>query len=609
MTAGELYEFGPFRLDPAERRLLRDGIPVPLTPKCFDLLVVLVENAGHLLSRSELMERLWPDQFVEEANLSFNISELRKALGEGQDGAQWVETVRKQGFRFVAPVRRFAAGETASTPTVIARSHPRPAILAAVASAAVLVIVGVVLWMRRDVAAQREPVRTIAVLPFKPLVAAARDESLEMGMAETLITRLGAVRAVTVRPLSSVRRYTNLEIDPVAAGRALDVEAVIDGSIQRAGDRVRVTVRLTRVADGRALWNGTFDERFTDIFDVQDAISGQATRSLALRLSAQETQRLNRRETVSAEAYEDYLRGRYSLGLRTEEGIRSAIESFRRAVALDPASASAYSALADAYALLTQYAGVAPQESFPAAKAAAERALALDDRLAEAHTSLAFVREAFDWNWAGAEAEYRRALALDRDSATAHHRYGVFLTMMGRFDAGLRELEEARRLEPLSVIISADKGMASYMARRYDRAANELRATIQMDPGFGRAHVNLAECLLQKKMFAEALAEAQEVARLSGGKRSALLAYCYGVMGRREDALRILEGIRPTQPFYVAAAYAAVGDSAAAFATLEKGIDQRAYMLRLRVDPSLDPLRTDPRFASLMKRTGLDSTP
>jgi DNA-binding winged helix-turn-helix (wHTH) protein/TolB-like protein len=473
MTARQLYEFGPFRLDPAERRLLRDGSPVALTPKCFDLLVVLVESAGHLLSKSELMERVWPQQFVEETNLSVNISELRKALGEGQDGAQYVETVRKQGFRFVAPVRTIESAEAVSTTPTVAVRNRRPAIVIAVAAAVVFVVAGAVLWMRRDVAPSRAPIRTIAVLPFKPLVAAARDESLEMGMADTLITRLGAVRAVTVRPLSSVRPYTKLDNDPVAAGRKLDVEAVIDGSIQRAADRIRVTVRLTLVADGSSLWSGTFDERFTDIFDVQDAIAAQVTRSLALRLSAGEAQRLNRRETTSASAYEDYLRGRYSLALRTEEGIRGAIASFRRAVALDPASASAYSGLADSYALLSQYAGVAPDESFPAAKAAAERALALDDTLADAHTSLAFVREAFDWNWNGAEAGYRRALALDPESAVAHHRYGVFLTMMGRFDEGARELEQARRIEPLSVIISADNGMASYLARRYDRAIEQ----------------------------------------------------------------------------------------------------------------------------------------
>ena len=339
MAARELYDFGPFRLDPAERRLLRDGSPVSITPKCFDLLVVLVDSAGHLVTKSELMERLWPGQFVEETNLSFNISELRKALGEGQEGAQYVETVRKQGFRFVAPVRKVAAGEAASTTPDVARRRHTPGIVAAIGL--VIVIAGVVLWMRRDTAPARDPIRTIAVLPFKPLLAGARDESLEMGMADTLITRLGAVRAVTVRPLSSVRRYTNLDVDPVATGHALGAEAVVDGSIQRAGDRVRVTVRLTRVSDGRALWNGTFDERFTDVFEVQDAISGQVTRALALRLSADETQRLNRRETVSAQAYEEYLRGRYSLGLRTEDGIRKAIESFRRAVALDPASASA----------------------------------------------------------------------------------------------------------------------------------------------------------------------------------------------------------------------------------------------------------------------------
>jgi DNA-binding winged helix-turn-helix (wHTH) protein/TolB-like protein/Tfp pilus assembly protein PilF len=595
MADGDLYAFGPFVLDPRERRLMRGETPVPLTPKCFDLLVVLIENRGQLLTKNRLMETLWPDRIVEEGNLSFNISELRRALGEGVDGVQYIETVRKQGFRFVAPV---------TVPEPVAQKSPgdrRRWLIPVVLSVALLALLPFLTWPRRET----PRVRTIAVLPFKPISANARDEALELGMADTLITRLGAVRSVTVRPLSEVRRFVNPDQDPLAAARQLDVDAVIDGSIQRAAERVRVNVRLTRLADARLLWSGTYDQEFTDIFAVQDAISEQVTRGLSLRLTDDEESRLARHETRDPNAYLAYLEGRFRLGKRSEESIRSAIESFRRAAAQDPSYAAAYSGLADSYSLLSQYADVLPSETFPAAKEAALQAMAIDDTLAEAHTSRAYVAEAFDWDWETAEREYRRALALDPSNAGAHHRLGVFLAMRGRFDEALREVHTARRLDPLSVIFRADAGMVNYLARRHDVAIGELRQAIAIEPTFVRAHANLAECLAQTGNLAEAVREAETVARLSGGKRSAILAYVYAVAGRKEDASQVLRSTHAVQPFYAAATQAALGDFDSAFAVLEQGYEHRADMIRMGVDPSLDSLRKDPRFAALVARVGL----
>ena len=647
MAGGDLYEFGAFRLEPTERRLSRSGTPVALTPKCFDLLVVLVENSGHLLSKGDLLARVWPNQFVEEGNLSFNISELRKLLGDGRDGVCYIETVRKKGFRFVAPVEKHpgldagstaddhgmsawgdekdetaksvvSTGEVAGATSVVAtlvagrRSSTRK-LLVGVLAAGALALSAYLLWMERTPTSAGKPFKTIAVLPFKPLVSAARDESLELGMAETLIGRIGVADAVSVRPIGAVRRYMDLEQDAAAAGRELGVEAVLDGHIQRAGGRVRVTARLVQVADGRQLWAGKFDEQFTDIFAVQDAISEQVARSLALRLSGEAERRLAHRDTRNPEAYELYLKGRFFLNKRTGLELEKAIDHFRQALAVDSHYALAYSGLADAYPLLSAPGDVPPRESFPLAKEAAERALSLDNTLAEAHTALAFVKEAFEWDFAGAEGEYRRAIDLDRDYATARQRYGMFLSIMGRFEEGLAELERARQLDPTSLIINADLGLANYFARRYDRCIEHLRNTIEMHPSSFRPHINLVGCYVQKGMFNDAIAEAQKalglMVRAGRGARS-ILSYSYAAAGREREARAILEewAAQPrrfAQPFSPAAAYAALGDSDNALELLELGYEQRAYMPRLAVDPALDSLRSDPHFQDLVRRVGL----
>lgn len=387
------YEFGPFSLDVGEGVLRREGRLVPLRPKDLELLRALLENSGRLLEKDELLRRVWPDSFVEEANLSYHVFTLRKVLGDDREASRYVETVPRRGYRFVA----------------------------------------------------------------------------------------NGIRDITMRPIGAVRRYTSLQQDPVAAGSELGASVVLDGSIQRAGDRIRVTLRLLRVDDGATLWTGHFDERFTDIFAVQDAISDQVTRSLVVRLNAEDNRRLAKRYTDNVAAYELYLKGRFSWNKRTEEGMRNAIEYFRQAVAIAPDYALAYSGLADSYALLSNSAsGVAPSEAFPQARRAAEQALALDEALAEAHTSLAFVKEAYDWDWVGAEREYRRALELDPNYASAHHRYGMFLCMMARCDRGLLELEQARRLDPTSMIINADAGLGLYIARRYDDAIDQLRKAVAL---------------------------------------------------------------------------------------------------------------------------------
>ena len=453
-----IYEFGDFRLDAARRLLTgRDGRPVPLTPKPFETLLYLVEHGGTVLDKDELLRAVWPDTAVEENNLSQCISQLRRALGEKPGQHRYIVTVSGRGFRFVAPVSVSTDGQAsagAATPSpgpeaersedlatdarrTAGRAGGLKSNLRFVALASVLFVglasAGLFLWRARtgtapasslESSAAPPPVpaassvKTVAVLPFKPLVQGAQDQALELGMADTLIAKLSNSREVVVRPISAVRRFGALEQDPQAAGRELNVEAVLDGHIQRRGERIRVTARLLNVGDGRQLWAGQFDEKMPDIFAVQDAISERVASALALTLTGEERSRIKRRDTGNVEAYQLCLRGRYFLSKRRPDALHRAVEHFRQAIALDPNYALAYAGLADAYGFLlnAEYGGMPPREMTPKAKEAALKAVALDDTLAEAHAVLGRIL-GFERDWHAAGRELQRAIELDPNSA------------------------------------------------------------------------------------------------------------------------------------------------------------------------------------------------
>ena len=651
----ETYEFGPFSLDPAEHVLRQDGRVVPLRPKDLDLLLALVQNSGRLLKKDELLTRVWPDSFVEEANLAQHVFTLRKVLGDDKEASRYIETVPRRGYRFIADVTvhpdprgpalvvraddipspgvsppsglegpavgisgaaaAAATGAAAGRPTRWSGALRNPVLLILVAAAVLALVLTTTIYSRlhgarSGVVAPRRHV--MAVLPFKAVVPGQRDEALELGMADTLITKLGSIRDLITRPIGAVRQYTSPTQDPLEAGRALGVDSVLDGSIQRSGDRIRVTVRLLRIEDGSTLWAGQFDEPFTDIFAVQDAISDQVAQALPLRISVDEKRRLAKRYTNNVAAYELYVKGRFFWNKRTDEGMRTAIEYFSQAVAMAPDYALAYSGLADTYALLSTVVGVAPSDTFPRARVAAERALALADPMAEAHTSLAFVKEAFDWDWAAAEREYRRALELDPNYASAHHRYGVFLCMMARCDEGLLHLEQARQLDPTSMIINADAGLGYYIARRYDDAIGQLRKAQELDPTSVRPRFYLVDCLALSGMFTAAIEEARRASELTGGRAASALAFSYAAAGKPAEALEILRRFEAeaqkayVSPLAPAAAYTALGDYDAAFRWLEEGIDRRAYVtVRVLTDPRFDALRSQSRYGHLLRRLGL----
>jgi len=481
-TAKHLYEFGSFRLDVTERVLTRDGQPVALTLKAFDTLLLLVENNGHIVTKEQLLKTIWPDSFVSEGVLSVNVFNLRKALS----AESLIETIPRRGYRFVAKVQ-----ETMAESAI--RNRP-------------------------------SAISTLAVLPLKTLSADCSNEYLGLGIADALITRLSKIQRLIVRPTSVVRKYLSLEQDTAEVARSLMVEAVLEGSIRQAGERIRILLQLVSPRDGTTLWAEQFDEQFNDIFTVEDRISEQVTRVLLKQLNSAEQQQLSQRATASSEAYRLYLQGRYFWNKRTEAALQKGAAYFQQAIQLDPNFALAWAGLADSELLGTSSAS--PQEAMPKAKAAVLKALELDDSLSEAHASLGRIKMAFDWDWAGAEPEFQCALALNPNYATGHQWYANFLLAVGRTAEAEAEIALACELEPFSLMLNCARGWVYHMSRQYDRAAEQYRHTLEMDPHFVMAQREIAFVYEQQERYNEALAMIQQAIR-EGGENPIVL----GILG------------------------------------------------------------------------------
>jgi DNA-binding winged helix-turn-helix (wHTH) protein/TolB-like protein/tetratricopeptide (TPR) repeat protein len=650
------YQFDAFELDPVRRVLLREDKAIALKPKVFETLLVLVRNSGRVMDKDELMQQVWPDTVVEEVNLAHNISVLRKALGQKADENRFIITVPGRGYGFVAEVEEIQRNATVSEyevtrsrlvveeatderevsdalPTYAdgagarllpakkpksnwAQTLPRRRLIFAAALVVVAMAIALGLLIYRSRPSQPQPfarITSIAVLPFKPLVAENRDESLELGMADTLIARLSNIREIRVRPISAVRRYAGLEQDAVAAGREQRVDAVIDGQIQKSGEKIRVTVRLVRVADGVPMWTNQFDENMSDIFRVQDSISERVTGVLALKLTGEEKERLARNHTDNTEAYQLYLKGRYFWNKRTGDAIKTGIDYFSQAVEADPDYALAYAGLAEAYVLLANYSDSTPQEAYSKARAATTKALKLNDRLAETHTALAYIKAGYDWDFAGAEREYQRALELNPNYPTAQNWYAEFLGLMGRSTESITGMRRALELEPLSLMINVELGDMLLFARQYDQAIEQYRKTLDLDSSFVRAHVQLGQVYGQKGQYEEAISELKKAISLNSEDNYAiqLLGYMYAISRRTSEAYKALEELKERAkrthvlPYDIAVIYVGLGEKDRAFEWLEKSFAERDEgLLYLRVDPALDSLRSDPRFADLLRRVG-----
>jgi TolB-like protein/Tfp pilus assembly protein PilF len=585
------YEFGPYLLDIAERQLLRSGTPLPLAPKVFDTLAVLVENYGKLLSKDALMRALWPDSFVEEATLARNVSDLRKALGETSGDEKYIETVPKVGYRFVALVK--SSTYTNSTLIVQRRTKSR-------------VIV--------EEIGEGQSVRSIAVLPFKQFTGGAMDDYLDLGLADALITRLTKVRRISVRPTSAIARYAGVNPDAVQVGRELGVDSVLDGTIQRAGDRIRVTVQLVDVNDGSVLWAEKFDEKFTEIFAVEDSISEQVARSLVLELTTDEQKLLRKRYTDDTDAYQLYLRGRYHWNKRSSESLRKGVEYFKKAIDLDPGFASAHAGLSDSYTLLVVREALPPDEGFAKAKASAEIALQIDDEFAEAHASLGHAM-LHNWEWNDAEEKLLKAIELNPGYPSAHHWYSEHLTAMGRCDESIAELELAAGLDPLSLVISADLGRAFYYARQYDQVQTQETKTLEMDPNFWLSYLNLGRAFTQQARHTEAITALHKAFEISRGTEAlSFLGFAYAASGRTDDALNTLRQLKAEEekdyvpPYHLAIVNAGLAKLDETFQLLERAFERHSVdLFTLAVEPMFDSIRGDQRYQSLVRRVGLEN--
>lgn len=630
-----IYEFSDFCLDVGRRLLLRgDGEPVPLTPKVFDTLLYLVEHSGSVLDKDTLMAAIWPDTVVEENNLSQNIYTLRRVLGEDRGEHRYILTVPGRGYRFIAHVTTLAGengqevGEV-SQPEVerFEESGPQPAeitgrrrnIIWSVAAAGVIIaglsLLGLYLWRSQRHLGPGAPIKTLAVLPFKPLVADNRNEALELGMTDTLIARLSNSETIVVRPITSVRRYGGMEQDSLVAGHELGVDAVLDGSIQSWGERIRISARLVGVGDGRQLWAGQFDEKFTDIFAVQDSISERVAVALVPRLGGDERRRLTKHDTENVEAYQLYLKGRYHAAKLTLPETEKAISYYRQAIEIDPTYALAYARLANAYRNPTLTSDVSSSEAMPKAKAAALKAIEIDDNLAEAHIALGLIAYWYDWDQEAAERHYDRALALNPNNEDVHSAYAYLFSLTGQHEKAIAESRRGRELEPLALGKNAIEAQFLFYAGRGDEAVERIKQTLDLDSNFWLAHLVLSRIYIGRKMYPEALAAATKARDLSGGlsEATAHIGYILAVSGRREEARAVLEELksrstgRYVPPYNIALVYNGLGERAETLAWLEKGFEQRdVRMTFLKVDPKWDNLRSDSSFISLIKRMRLE---
>jgi TolB-like protein/DNA-binding winged helix-turn-helix (wHTH) protein/Flp pilus assembly protein TadD len=649
-----IYEFGPFRVDALKRLLLREGNQVRLPAKAFEILLVLLEEKGRLVDKDELMRRVWPDAVVEENNLTVNMSALRRSLRESPGEHRYVVTVPGRGYQFVADVRQHG-GERASESegkhgqkgtAVIAEqggysqvsaaqtdggashTHPLsspkyvedqikrskrgwPLLLAALL--ATIIIGSYLAYSRYRAGGSRAGITSIAVLPFANKTGDPNAEYLSDGISESLINSLSQLPGVKVSARSSAFAYKGKEVDINEVANALGVEAILTGRVTQRGENLSISVELVNASDKTQMWGEQYDRKMSDLLEIQREIAREIIEKLKLKVSGAE-KRLDKHYTESNEAYQLYLKGRFYWNKRTADALKKSIEYFNQAIERDPGFALAYAALADSYVVPANR--LPPRESMPKAKAAAMRALELDEKLSEAHASLARVLATYDWDWTSAEKEYKRAIELNPRYATAHQWYGGYLDAMGRSNEAIVERKLAQELEPLSLIINFELGVAFYYARDYDRAIEQFQKTLELDQNFPPPHSILPAAYVQKGMYGEAIAEFKKAVPLTRGSEwsfsKAGLGHVYAVTGKKSEArtvlaeLKQLSGQEYVPANSIALIYAGLGEKNEAFVWLEKGYEQRTFQMQwLKIEPRWDGLRSDPRFQVLMRRIGL----
>lgn len=629
-TKVPMYSFEDYRVDPEKRCVYGgDGEIVPLMPKAFDILLYLVRNADRVVDKDEIMSELWPDTVVEENNVTQNIYALRRALGERHRDNRFIATVPGRGYKFVAKVdeqpgladKNSLNGLATELPETLPSGYnTEPAdvnlrhgrgLRSTTVVLSVLVALGVIgiwLWKGRPDAGE-DHVETIAVLPFKPISSSGRDESLELGMADSLILKLSG--GLTVRPLSAVRRFGAPDQDAVEAGRSLSVDAVLDGNIQTVGDRVRVSAVLMRTRDGKRLWAGQFDENASDIFAVQDSISERVAKALRVSLGQSGVKRY----TDNVEAYQLYLKGNlHSLRLVRPEVLKG-VSYYEQAISVDPNYALAYVGLSNAYRALALTTDAPPEEVMPKSRSAAEKAIELDDSLSDAWTALGTSTFWYLFDWQSAEKQYQRALDLDSNNVQAHFLYAHLLSNTGRHEAALSEIRRAKELDPIGLMPNAIYGQVLLFAGHTDDALAALKATLDMKPDFWLTHLFMSRAYCAKGMWPESVEAASRANNITGDNAESLALVGYGLAksGDKEGSRRILAQFEQRATATYVPAYdlavlnVGIGNNSKALDLLETSYNRREpLMVFIGVEPKWDVLRQDPRFIELMKKMKFD---
>ncbi len=669
-----IYEFGPFRVDPLRRLLLREGNQVRLPAKAFEILLVLLEGRGRLVDKDELMRRVWPDAVVEENNLTVNISALRRSLTESPGEHRYVLTVPGRGYQFVADVRQHGGewareseqeglanqgvaeisaerasrdgeanslsqgsnwglgsgpaqvaaaqtngaashADTLSSAEYIGREikrHKRSVLLLLATLLATTIIVSYLAYSRYLAGDSKAGITSIAVLPFANNTGDPNAEYLSDGISESLINSLSQLPGIKVIARSSAFAYKGKQTDLKEVANALGVEAILTGRVTQRGENLSISVELVDARDKTQMWGEQYDRKMSDLLAIQREIAREIGEQLKLKVSGAE-KGLAKHYTESNEAYQLYLKGRFYWDKRTAEALKKSIEYFNQAIEKDPSFALAYAGLADCY--VVPAIRLPPREAMPKAKAAAMRALELDETLAEAHASLGRVLAAYDWDWTNAEKEYKRAIELNPRYAVAHQWYGGYLALMGRSNEAIAERKRALELEPLSLTINFELGLAFYYARDYDQAIEQFQKTLELDQNFPPPRAFLPAAYEQKGMYGEAIAEFKKAIPLRGisevGFLRAGLGHIYAVSGKKSEARKVLAELKQlSEQGYVPATsvaliYAGLGEKDQAFAWLDKGYEQRAFQMQwLKIEPRWDNLRSDSRFEDLMRRIG-----
>lgn len=649
----QIYRFGDFRLDTTNRLLLRQTETVPVPPKVFDLLLILVERSGLVVEKDELMKLLWPDTVVEENNLTVSMSALRKALGDGKDGIKFIETIPRRGYRFVASIEEEAptapkpvavlpitnsepsfslppsaeiapppatpfpskTSPSAAVPDKPARNTWKPIaiILATALTLTLILTAGFSLWRKNLLPFGNSEIRSLAVLPFKSLATATPDESLGLGLADALITRLSNTGRIVVRPTSAIINFSKPDQDLMTAARELEVDALLDGRVQRDGSRIRITVQFLRASNGETIWGQSFDEQFTNILAIQNIISEKVATALTLKLTATEQQLLNKKYTENTEAFELYLKGRYFWNKRTPQDALKAIDLFRQAIALDPNFALAYAGIADSYVSLgtpqVMLGGQRDDKFWIEARGAAQKALELDPMLAEAHASLgAATAASYGGDHNIAHKEFELAIQLNPNYAPVHVYYAVDLAGENRLEEALLQAAKARQLDPVSAPINVTYGMLLGRLRRSNEAIDQMKKALELDPNNIRAHWGLGLAYEQVGRYDDALAEHQVALKGSKGGILALasIGRIYALTGRRAEAEQVLQQMLEKDrngerhPYYLAALYIALGEKDKAFDVLESNPGKYARGL-MKIDQFYDTVRNEARYKALVK--------